>query len=152
MESKVNIPEGANVEEAANAVFGHWSSSEIFNTFKNKFEALSELCAHFLKICYAGMKSGTRSIYLKNKRMKQSLLGYPEWSPFIPVNTVGLHHKFKCNAGCLYHMVRAIDVLESDEEGMRRFNAKIKETTSYKNLDHMLDKGMYMFSLHRICF
>ena len=147
-----DIPDGADVEQVATIVFSYWSSDKILNIFSNRFDKLSQLCYKFFKIIFDGIKPGMKSIYLTNKEMKDTLLGYPEWSPFIPVSTVGLHHKFKSDTGCLYHMLHAIEVLKSDEEGMQRLNDKINQNTPYSDLEDMLDHGMYMFSLHRICF
>ena len=146
------IPEGAVVEEVATIVFGFWSSEKTFNIFSNRFDKLSHLCYKFFKICFDGIQPGSRSIYLKNEKMKETLLGYEEWSSFILGNTLGLHHKFRCNAGCLYHLLHAIESMEADEQGMERLNDKIKENTLYSDLDAVLEAGMYVFSLHRICF
>ena len=138
------------LEELTTAVFSNWTSNKLFNTFKNRYQDLTKLSRDFFNICFKGIQPNQYSIYLTNEKMKQSLLGYDEWAQFIPTGNVGLHHKFKMNAGVLSHIIKRISLYESNEEKINELNETIQATTEYHHLNHMLEYGM--FFLFFFCF
>ena len=144
--------EEAALDEIATTLFTNWSSTNIIREFKERHDNLTKLSKDFIKICFEGLVVDKKSIYLKNEKMKEMLLGFDLWSPFIPTGTVGLHHKFKTNAGVLSHMIKQINLFESNEEKMEELNGKINSQTEYTDLEHLLDYGMYVFSCATIFF
>ena len=132
------------LDDLTTAVFSQWSSHTLFNTFKNRYDELTKLSVDFFNICFRGIKPNQLSIYLTNEKMKQSLLGYDKWSQFIPTGNVGLHHKFKTNAGVLSHILKQINLYELNNETKSKLNEMIQSTTEYRDLQHMLDYGMLL--------
>ena len=135
------------LQQRATDFFSDWSSSKILRIFKRGYDQLTRLSIDFLKICFKSIKAEELSIYLSNVKMQETLAGYDDWAPFIPTDTVGLHKKFKTNAGLLSHMYLSIEEYRSDDKLMDDLNDLIYDTTEYTDLDHMLDYGMYRFSL-----
>lgn len=135
--------EQALLDNLTTAVFSKWSSDILLRTFKTRYEELTRLSIDFFNICFRGIKPNQMSIYLSNEQMKQSLLGYDNWSQFIPTGNVGLHHKFKTNAGVLSHILKQINLYKSNREVKMRLDEQIVSTTEYSDLEHMLEYGMF---------
>ena len=144
--------ESKKFQRTTSAFFNHWSSDKILNVFKNGHEQLTQLSLNFFRICFKGIVPDKLSIYLSNNEMKETLAGYDDWSPFIPTERVGLHKKFKTNAGLLSHLYLSIEEYKEDESLMTDLTELIDNTTEYSNLEHMLDYGTYLFFLPRNFF
>ena len=80
--------------------------------------------------------------------MRKTLEGYDDWSPYIFTGDIGLHMKFKTNAGILAHILKQIQLYEEeDEEKKKELNQWIFDTTNkrYSDFDQMLQSGMYVY-------
>ena len=142
------MSESLNVDDTATQCFSKWTSSKISSTFRSHKRNLSALSKEFIIICLNGIKVGKRSIYLTNAKMRQTLEGYDDWSPYIFTGNVGLHMKFKTNAGILAHIIKRIHLLdEEDEEKKKELNETIFNQTNkrYSDFDQMLQSGIYIY-------
>lgn len=141
------MSESQNVNEIASQYFSKWTSNKLLSTFRSHKRNLSALSKQFLIICFNGIKVGERSIYLTNAKMKQTLEGYDDWSPYILTGDVGLHMKFKTNAGILAHILKKIQLYEEDEQKKKELNQWIFDKTNkrYSDFDQMLGSGMYVY-------
>lgn len=148
--SEPSIREPEDLDDFATTVFTRWSSDTLVKTFQNRYEALNKLCKQFFRIILRGMRPGMKSIYLTNKAMKATIMGYEDWSPFIPTSNCALHHKFKTNSGLLSHWVHQLEIIGGDEERKEELNDKIARNTPYSDLEAMLQNGMFNFSLPHI--
>ena len=132
------------LDDLTTTVFSKWTSDTLFQTFKNRYQDLTNLSIDFFNICFRGITPNEISIYIANEKMRESLLGYDEWSQFIPTGNVGLHHKFKTNAGVLSHILKQINLYEQQKDLKKKLNEKIRSTTGYRNLQQMLHYGMLL--------
>lgn len=140
------------VDEQATKYFTVWTSKRFLSVLRDHKQNLTDISNNFLNLCYNGIQVGARSVYLSNEKMKDTLRGYDKWGQYIFPGNVGLHKKFKANAGVLAHIIKQIDLYEGDEEKMDELNDKIKENSeTYTTLKEMLDSGLltlFLFVFH----
>ena len=129
----------ANLDEIVTEFFTKWNPKKLTPKFKKRYDELTELAKGFFQILFDGTPYEEESIYFKNESMKNMILAYPVWSPWIPGDGCGLHRKFKDTVGVLYHIISTIDELKADAPRLKEFNEKVDElSTDYQDLDHML--------------
>lgn len=146
------MSDSLSVDETATQCFTLWTASRLLSTFRDHKQKQTEVSKQVLLLCLAGIKVNQRSVYLSNNKMMETLEFYDEWSPFILTGNVGLHMKFKTNAGILAHIINCINSYQEDEAKMKELNQKIDSTTDqYKNLNDMLESGMLPRSLSLCC-
>ena len=133
-----------SVDETATEVFTVWTPKFILKTFQEYDAQLTELASDVMHLTFDGIKKNQKSIYLTNKKMRHTLLAYDEWEKYIPTGDVGLHKKFKTNAGILSHIIKRIAIYKAEPQKLAALNAKISANTEYGNLDDMLAKGMFI--------
>ena len=138
-------PQPSTLDVQTTALFLEWTPQHMLTSFKGAHDKLSSLAHEFFEISFKGIKFRQRSIYLKNKEMIATLLGYDEWAKYIPTEHVGLHKKFKTNAGILAHILKRINLYKMDEEKLNNLNDEIQKNTAYDDLDDMLDCGKFIF-------
>ena len=63
--------------------------------------------------------------------MKGTLMGYEDWTPFVPASYVGLHHKLVTNAGMMSHFLYRFEIIDGDEEKKDELNDVINGNTQY---------------------
>ena len=148
------LPTSLSVQQKATVIFNEWTPAFLLDSVKTPHIKLKRISADFLRICFEGMKVNQKSVYLTNQPMIQTLLAYDEWSIFVPTGEVGTHKKFKINAGILSHILKRIQLYEENPQKLNALNMKIKQTTKDKNLDELLQRGMFIKKLfiHLIIF
>lgn len=133
--------------------FTKWNCHHLSRVWRRRYDELTSVCKGFFNFLFDGTQPNQPSIYFTNDAMKNMIMAFALWSPWIPGDQCGLHRKFKDTVGALCHIITTIEELKCDKSKLKEFNSKIDSISEvYCDLDDLLLYGMFLQELFSLCF